>query len=158
MLRSSKWGAEEMFKKRYGHYLDYLMMIIKHSRHPNLCFYCVKIKYNEFIFLLSLADSTVSSLKMQDARLKYHMRFSTTFTTSLAWRATCRYWKWQYWRKRVGIFIANWLCIIYFRCITSKKVSQMSLWVQSLHIQRNVLHHPKSFASLWKFNILAPEF
>ena len=107
------------------------MMIVKHSRHPKLCCYFLKINYNELIFLLSLADRAVSSLKMQDARPKYHMRFSTTSTASPAWRATCRYWTWWYWRNRVGIFITNWLCIIHFRCITSKKVSQISLWVQS---------------------------
>ena len=56
-----------MIKKRYGHYFDYLIMIIKHSRHPKLCFYCLKINCHELIFLLSLADSAVSSLKMQDA-------------------------------------------------------------------------------------------
>ena len=59
-----------MFKKRYGHYFDYFMMIIKHSRHPKLCC-CLKIDYNELVFLFSLADSAVSSLKckMQDQRI-----------------------------------------------------------------------------------------
>ena len=114
-----------------GHFFDYLMMIVKHSRHPKLCCYCLKINYNERIFLLSLADRAVSSLKMQNARPKYHMRFSTTSTASLAWTATCRYCKWWSWRNRVEIFITNWLYIIHFRCITSKKVSQISLWVQS---------------------------
>ena len=54
-----------MFKKRHDHYFDYFMMIIKHSRHPNLCCYCLKIHYNKLIFLLSLG---VSSLKIQDVR------------------------------------------------------------------------------------------
>ena len=82
------------FKARiYGHYFDYFMMIIKHSRHPKLCRYGLKISYNDLMFLLSLADSAVSSLKMQDARPKYHMWFSTTSTTSLVWKATYRYWK-----------------------------------------------------------------
>ena len=117
--------------KRHCHSFDYFMMIIKHSRHPKLCCYCWKVNHNEIIFLLSLEDSSVSSLKMQDTRPNYHMRFSTTSTTCLAWIATCRYWKWWYWRKKVGIFIKDWLCIIHFRCITSKKLSQISLWVQS---------------------------
>ena len=127
MLRSTKWGTEEMFEIGYGHYFDYAIMIIKHSRHPKLCCYCLKINYNELIILLSLTDRAVSSLKMQDAKPKYHMWFSTSSTTSLAWRATYRYWKWRYWRNRVGIFITDWLCIIHFRFIT---LSQISLWVQ----------------------------
>ena len=81
MLRSSKCNAEEMLEKRYGHYgkytcghyFDYFIMIIKHSRHLKLCCYCLRISYGEFIFLLSLTDSAVSTLKMQDARPKYHM-------------------------------------------------------------------------------------
>ena len=81
MLRSSKCNAEEMLEKRYGHYgkytcghyFDCFIMIIKHSRHLKLCCYCLRISYGELIFLLSLTDSAVSTLKMQDARPKYHM-------------------------------------------------------------------------------------
>ena len=47
MLRLSKGGAGEMFKKRYGHYFDYLMMITKHSRHSKLCCCCFNISYTE---------------------------------------------------------------------------------------------------------------
>lgn len=36
------------------------------------------INYSELIFLIRFVDSAVSSLKTQDVRPKYHIRFSTT--------------------------------------------------------------------------------
>ena len=119
-----------MFIKRYGHYFDYLIMIIKDSRHPKLCFYCLKSCTH---FFTRPCRQCSFQFQPQNARCrpKHHMRFSITSTTSLAWRTTSRYSKWRYWRNRAGILITNWFCIIHFRCITSIEISKISLWVHS---------------------------
>ena len=132
MLRTRKCNAEEMFKKGYGHYgkciyghyFDYFIMIIKHSRYLKLCCYCLRINYSELIFLLSLPDSAFSSLKVQDRSI------TCLPPLLLLGEQLTDAGKWWYWRNRVGIFITNWLWIIHFWCFTSKEVSQISLWVQ----------------------------